>query len=95
MRTHNICFHAEIRKICGHPLLSGAMWYPDKYFSYMFMKTYVVCTHLGEVLLMSTITHFCGEIRKISIPFDAQHTKRAFMLLRTMQALISLHISAN
>ena len=25
MSTHNICFHREIRKICGYPLLSVAM----------------------------------------------------------------------
>ena len=25
MSTHNICFHGEIRKICGYPLLSVAM----------------------------------------------------------------------
>ena len=25
MNTHNICFHREIRKICGYPLLSVAM----------------------------------------------------------------------
>ena len=25
MSTHNICFHGEIRKICGYPHLSVAM----------------------------------------------------------------------
>ena len=32
MSTHNICFRRKIRKIlCGYPLLSVAMKYPENY----------------------------------------------------------------
>ena len=73
--THNICFHAEIRKIlCGYPLLSVAM--VSRYiFSYFSMKTYVVDTHLkrfSKALLMNTHNIcFYGETRKnLSTPLD-------------------------
>ena len=72
---HNICFHAEIRKLlCGYTLLSVAM--ESRYiFSYFSMKTYVVDTHLkllSKALLMNTHNIcFYGETRKnLSTPLD-------------------------
>ena len=45
MSTHDICFHGEIRKICGYPVLSGAMDVGAKAFSIHFLiKACVVDT---------------------------------------------------
>ena len=70
MSTHNICFCREIRKICRHPLLTGAM------FNIMSLKSCqnMICNtrkYTGEhVLQMNTtvISQSIGTSHLLSLP---------------------------